>query len=305
MSATVQDPMTGPLSTAGQGKPPMPRFVTAGYPARPSQEVGTPAVAHRVNATRGGPASNLQPTLDGYVPAEQQNCLYADGMVQQRPDDRFGAKRSNRGRWLLLSTLTALVGVGAYLVLPQAGAQTQASLADNQAIRPAPAQTTQRGVERFAGGKWGNSSAMPRRAPQAQPTLEHLLASSPATLRTRDMFLARSTLIALEQAIRTRNLSVLYDLTAPAFQRRNPPDRLAQIFSVLAKQSVDLSHAAVARITLSPEAPPQVVRPNSRQQPLRVAGQFNTPKGDVRFDLRFHAHAGLWRLVGIAVAPVA
>ncbi|MEO1281063.1 MAG: hypothetical protein AAFV69_04935 [Pseudomonadota bacterium] len=117
------------------------------------------------------------------------------------------------------------------------------------------------------------------------------------TTHQRDLFLARSTLIALDHAVRTGNFSVLHNLSDPAFQRQNPPDKLAAIFSSLRKSGIDLTFAAVQPLSLDP------VNSRNRSDPLRVSGRFATNTKNVQFDMRFKVRNGLWRLIGIVVAP--
>ncbi|MEO1205523.1 MAG: hypothetical protein AAFV45_04260 [Pseudomonadota bacterium] len=117
------------------------------------------------------------------------------------------------------------------------------------------------------------------------------------TLKQRNMFLARSTLIALDHAIRTGNYTVLHHLSDPVFQRQNPPEKLASIFGSLRKSGVDLTFAAVQPLSLEPT----ILRKTG--EPLRISGQFATNTSPVKFDMRFKVRNGLWRLIGIVVAP--
>jgi len=104
------------------------------------------------------------------------------------------------------------------------------------------------------------------------------------------------TVVALDQAKRTGNYSVLRELGAPSFQERNSTAALGGIFEQLRKSNIDLSNTLV----VSPvyEQPP-VLQGNV----LRARGVFplRTPIG---FDLMFQNISGEWRLLGISVAPL-
>ncbi len=114
----------------------------------------------------------------------------------------------------------------------------------------------------------------------------------------RPVKLARLILIALDQANKTGNYSVLQDLGAPAF-RANSAARLAEVFAPLRRQGVDLSMAAV----LEPQfaAPPR----QGPQGLLRLVGAFPQADGQgaIGFDLRFAPINGYWRIYDINVGP--
>jgi hypothetical protein len=134
--------------------------------------------------------------------------------------------------------------------------------------------------------------------PQAPP------AAKPANIdRNGVLMLVRSTLLALDQANKTGNYTVLRDLGAPGFQT-NSAAKLAEIFAVERNDKLDLSGVSVIdpQLTLLPE-----IEPNGM---MRMSGFFPSVPSQVNFDLLFAPVDGQWRLFGINVklassAPVA
>ena len=109
-------------------------------------------------------------------------------------------------------------------------------------------------------------------------------------------FLARSTLMALNDANRTGNYGVLRALAAPGFQTANSGDALARIFEGLRREGVDLSIAAVR--------PPswEVLPAIGADGLLRLRGSYSTGRHAVRFALAYAAVGESWRLIEISVA---
>lgn len=106
-----------------------------------------------------------------------------------------------------------------------------------------------------------------------------------------------STLIALDQANRTGNYSVLRDLGAPSFQTRNSAATLGGIFAALRDQRVDLSNTLmVSPVYLQP--------PAIQGAALRAKGIFPLRPSTIGFDLLFEDVSGEWRLLGISVTPL-
>ena len=71
--------------------------------------------------------------------------------------------------------------------------------------------------------------------------------SPPRSTATASSILIRSTLLALDQANKTGNYTVLRDLGAPGFQATNNPAQLGDIFANLRRERIDLSGVAVLR----------------------------------------------------------
>jgi len=109
------------------------------------------------------------------------------------------------------------------------------------------------------------------------------------------LVLIRSTLLRLDDALKTGNYTVLRDLGAPSFREANTAGRLHEIFGNLSAQRIDMSTVAI----LAPKLPqPPTVDQNGR---LRISGNFPGDPVQLNFDLAFEAVAHRWRLFGISV----
>ncbi|HSF96762.1 MAG TPA: hypothetical protein VLA52_17175 [Thermohalobaculum sp.] len=106
-----------------------------------------------------------------------------------------------------------------------------------------------------------------------------------------------TTLIALDHANRTGNYSVLRDLAAPGFRKRNDPARLAGIFAKIREQDLGLGRVVLSVPVYS--EPPTVLESGHFQ----VIGSFPARPVGVRFELLFEQAEGAWRLFGISVGP--
>ena len=137
--------------------------------------------------------------------------------------------------------------------------------------------------------------------PPPQPTPN----AKPANIdRNGVLMLIRSSLLALDQANKTGNYTVLRDLGSPGFQSGNTAARLSEIFATQRNEKLDLSGVSVIDPQLS--VLPEIV-PNGM---LRMAGFFPSVPSQVNFELLFAPVDGQWRLFGLAVnvaqsAPVA
>jgi hypothetical protein len=111
------------------------------------------------------------------------------------------------------------------------------------------------------------------------------------------VILVRSTLLSLNDALRTGNYTVLRDLASPSFRETNNAGRLHEIFSGLSAQSIDLSAVAVLmpKLAQSPS-----VDQNKR---LHIAGYFPGEPVQLNFELVFEVVANQWRVYGISVNP--
>src|SRR5262249_36927599 len=119
-------------------------------------------------------------------------------------------------------------------------------------------------------------------APQQQPQPQ---APKPAQIdRNGVLILIRETLLALDQANKTGNYTVLRDLGSPDFQA-NTAARLAEIFAQQRKDNVDLSGVAVIepQLTLLPQ-----IEANGM---MHMAGFFPSVPTQVNFEL-LYAPAG-------------
>jgi hypothetical protein len=110
------------------------------------------------------------------------------------------------------------------------------------------------------------------------------------------LFLARATLLTLNDANRSGNYTVLRDLAAPDFQAQNTAADLALHFSDLRNRKVDLFAVA----TLAPQFSPAPALDANRR--LHLTGFFPTRPLQINFDLTFQVVNGQWRLLAISVA---
>src|SRR5258707_7195564 len=123
--------------------------------------------------------------------------------------------------------------------------------------------------------------------PKLQPARPQ--APKPAQIdRNGVLILVRSTLLALDQANKTGNYTVLRDLGSPDFQN-NSAARLAEIFTQQRRDNIDLSGVAVIdpQLTLLPQ-----IEPNGM---MRMAGFFPSVPTQVNFELVFAPVGGRWR----------
>ena len=121
-------------------------------------------------------------------------------------------------------------------------------------------------------------------------------APKPAQIdRNGVLILVRSSLLALDQANKTGNYTVLRDIGAPGFQS-NSAARLGEIFAKLRNDNLDLSGVAVIdpQLNLLPQ-----IEANGL---MRMAGFFPSVPTQVNFDLSFAPVNGQWRLFGISVS---
>ena len=119
--------------------------------------------------------------------------------------------------------------------------------------------------------------------------------SKPASLdRNVTLILLRSSLLALDQANKTGNYTVLRDLGAPGFQA-NTAAKLSEIFAQLRRDNLDLSGAAVSepQLTVAPE-----IAANGL---LHMKGFFPGTGAQVNFELLYAPVDGQWRLFGVSV----
>ena len=117
----------------------------------------------------------------------------------------------------------------------------------------------------------------------------------PAPSGKRASSMVKVTLVTLNNAVLTRNFSVLWSQSSYRLRRRYSTAKLRQAFAPLIRQRVDLAPA----LNLQPlwRRPPEV---DARGE-LRLLGWFHTQPRVVRFDLRYVRERGRWRLSMIEV----
>src|SRR5215471_9566061 len=128
---------------------------------------------------------------------------------------------------------------------------------------------------------------------QSQPQAQ---APKPAQIdRNGVLILIRETLLALDQANKTGNYTVLRDLGSPDFQA-NTAARLAEIFTQQRRDNVDLSGVAVIdpQLTLLPQ-----IEANGM---MHMAGFFPSVPTQVNFELLYAPVDGRWRVFGLSVS---
>jgi hypothetical protein len=121
-------------------------------------------------------------------------------------------------------------------------------------------------------------------------------APKPANIdRNGVLILVRTSLLALDQANKTGNYTVLRDLGAPGFQANNAA-KLAEIFAGQRNDGIDLGGVAVLepQLTLLPQ-----IEPNGM---LHMAGFFPSVPMQVNFELLFAPVDRQWKVFGISVA---
>lgn len=155
---------------------------------------------------------------------------------------------------------------------------------------------------KYAAGLWALSFAILTYAAPAQAQIQGQAQAVQVRQSVPDEnTLARlvwSTMVALDNANRTENYSVLYRLGSPEFQQRNTPQQLAQSFTALRQNRVDVGRAILT--TPSYYIPPQTLRDGS----LRLRGGFDYRPNSIRFDLVFKNIGGGWTLSAISVVEM-
>jgi hypothetical protein len=136
-------------------------------------------------------------------------------------------------------------------------------------------------------------------APKQQPAAKQQpqpQAPTPAQIdRNGVLILIRSTLLALDQANKTGNYTVLRDLGSPDFQA-NSAAQLAEIFAQERRDNIDLSGVAVIdpQLTLLPQ-----IEANGM---MHMAGFFPSVPTQVNFEMAFAPVGGRWRLFALSVS---
>jgi len=107
-----------------------------------------------------------------------------------------------------------------------------------------------------------------------------------------------STMIALDNANRTNNYSVLSSLGSPDFQSLNTPQRLSEIFLDLRRNRVDIGRTILS--TPSYYRPPEILSDGT----LRLRGGFDYRPKSIRFDLIYANIGGGWQITAISVVEM-
>jgi hypothetical protein len=136
-------------------------------------------------------------------------------------------------------------------------------------------------------------AAQPKPDRPKKPEAPEIVSASPETI----VILIRTTLLSLNDAMRTGNYTVLRDVASPSFREANSAGRLSQIFANVAAKNLDLAAVAILAPQLSP-APS--IDQNKR---LHISGYFPGNPVQLNFELMFEPVNGQWRLFGLSVVP--
>lgn len=114
------------------------------------------------------------------------------------------------------------------------------------------------------------------------------------------LVMVRSALIALDQANKTGNYTVLHGMGGPALQQHSPA-RLGELFAGVRQSNADLQPVLVLtpQLTRAPEISPQGV--------LSLIGHFPSQPLQIQFQVAYQPVGNQWRLAGLntSLVPVA
>ena len=152
-------------------------------------------------------------------------------------------------------------------------------------------------------GAWaGPAAGAPPSAKSAPPAKSAPSASKDAAAAAPTVpdqyklnMLIRTTIIAVNQANKTGNYSVLRDLGSPNFQSANSMAKLTEIFSGQRNANLDLSPVLFFKPKLIREP---AIDANGM---LRLTGFLATQPQQVHFDFAFELVQGEWRHFGVYV----
>lgn len=197
----------------------------------------------------------------------------------------LGRSAGRRGFvWAITAlSITALSVIAVIAALAIAGVQVVDVYAQTPAEKPA---APKQAAPKLAAPK----PAAPKPAAPKPP-----VGAVPANIdRNGVLILIRSVLLALDQANKTGNYTVLRDLGAPGFQA-NSAAKLAEIFASQRAKSMDLGGVAVLdpQLTLLPQ-----IEPNGM---LHMAGFFPSTPLQVNFELLFAPADRQWKIFGLSV----
>lgn len=138
----------------------------------------------------------------------------------------------------------------------------------------------------------------PALAQAAQPAIQPPPSIRPVPDSLELSKLVWSTMLAVDHANRSGNYSVLRDMSAQGFQINNNAARLAQIFTGIRDQRIDLSNSLLVPPTYT--EPPRQVQADI----FEVKGLFQLRPTSIYFDMYFQWEQGRWKLFGIDIQPL-
>jgi len=219
-------------------------------------------------------ATDGRPPANGGSAATTGKLTYANGLASAETDlksDVLGARAT--------ATPRAPDANAANATAPSALADANSGWATASGSRSA-----EHGTNAAATGSRANDNAAQAQAQVSMPSAGQIL------------LLVRTSLLTLNDAIRTGNFTLLHEVGAPSFRKANSPVRLARIFSNLVSRRIDLASVAVMQPTLT-EAPAL----DQATGQLMLRGTFPAQTQQIDFLLAFQPVAGDWRLSGMAV----
>lgn len=104
-----------------------------------------------------------------------------------------------------------------------------------------------------------------------------------------------TTMVALDNANRTGDYSILHALGAPGFQNNNSVGSLYDTFRAFRENQTDLGRSLLVEPTYY--LPPAV----DKDGLLRLRGGFETRPKAIRFDILFQSVNGAWQLLALSV----
>ena len=127
----------------------------------------------------------------------------------------------------------------------------------------------------------------------SDPAVSNIPTPAPEIL----LVMVRTALIALDQANKTNNYSVLYGLGGPDL-RANSPEKLSEMFAGVRNAKVDLQPVVVLtpQITEAPRVGANGV--------LVLNGLFPSQPMQIRFQIAYQPADGIWKLAGINLSLV-
>lgn len=130
-------------------------------------------------------------------------------------------------------------------------------------------------------------------AAAAQPAPQQLQVPPPEVL----LLMIRTNIIAVDQANKTNNYTVLRTLAGPGLQAL-APEKLAEHFADMRSKQIDLAPTVVVspQLTQAPVISPEGV--------LQIVGYFPTQPLQVQFQIAMQPVAGFWRLAGMTINVV-
>lgn len=147
-----------------------------------------------------------------------------------------------------------------------------------------------------------SADAKSRNVPRGEARIANASEARPQQLALPDagltLTLIRTTLLSLNDALRSDNFTVMRDISSAPFRDAHTAGSLSRLFSALAQQGIDLSAVAVLTPILS--EPPSV---DAKKGALRLKGYFEGRPVGIAFDLIFAAEAGRWKVAGLSVQP--